>query len=146
MAIVPALLKCQKSTLNQLLESNLVPVPAQALPKASSDSNIPKQHASADHNVPYHQRAPVEVANRLKEAIIFTVTPSPIISNEKNSMVDKAWKLAFGAPDCSQAVVGTHIGTPSVCQLLGGPSHKIDPQTQDALSVVMLFNALLLVL
>jgi hypothetical protein len=31
------------------------------------------------------------------EAIVFTKTPWPIISNEKYSMVDEAWQLALEA-------------------------------------------------
>ena len=85
-AIAPRLLKCQKSVINISRESDVV----QALP-------LPK--ASGDHNVPQHQKATFEVAKRFMEAIVFTKTPWPIISDEKYSMVDEAWKLAIEAQD-----------------------------------------------
>jgi len=43
------------------------------------------------------KRLHLEVAKRFMEAIVFTMTPWPIISDEKYSMVDKAWKLAIQA-------------------------------------------------
>jgi len=79
--------------------------------------------------------ATFEVAKRFMEAIIFTKTPWPMISDEKYSMVDKAWKLAIEAQDCQRALAGAPVGTPSVCQLPGGPSLEIDPQTWEAVSV-----------
>jgi len=62
-------------------------------------------------------------------AIVFTMTPWPILSDDKYSMVEEAWKLAIEAKDCQRALAGAPVGTPSVCQLPGGPSLKIDPQT-----------------
>jgi len=50
-------------------------------------------------------------------------------------MVDEAWKLAIEAQDRQWALADAPVGTPSVCQLPGGPSPKIDPQTQEAVSV-----------
>jgi hypothetical protein len=44
-------------------------------------------------------------------------------------MVDEAWKLAIEAQHHQQPLAGTPVGTPSVCELPGGPSLKIDPQT-----------------
>jgi len=61
------------------------------------------------------------------EAIVFTKIPWPILSNNKYSMVEEAWKLAIEALDCQQELAGAPVGTPSVCQLPGGPSLKIDP-------------------
>jgi len=60
---------------------------------------------------------------------VFTNNPWPIISDDKYSMVEKASKLAIDAQDCQRALAGAPVGTPSVCQLPGGPSRKIDPQT-----------------
>ena len=69
-AMAPPLLKRQKSVINISRESDVV----QALP-------LPK--ASGDHNIPQHQKATFEVAKRFMEAIVFTKTPWPIISDEK---------------------------------------------------------------
>jgi hypothetical protein len=44
-------------------------------------------------------------------------------------MVDARWQLAIAAQDCEYAVAGVPVGTPSVCQLPGGSSLKINPQT-----------------
>jgi hypothetical protein len=101
-AIAPPLLKRQKSVINISRESDVV----QALP-------LPK--ASGDHNVPQHQKATFEVAKRFMEAIVFTKTPWPIISDEKYSMVDEAWKLAIEAQDRQRALAGAPVGAPSVC-------------------------------
>ena len=57
------------------------------------------------------------------------MTPWPIIYDEKYSMVEEDWKLLIEAQDCQRALAGASVGTPSVCQLPGGPSLKIDPQT-----------------
>ena len=73
------------------------------------------------------------------EAIVFTKTPWPIISDEKYWMVDEAWKLAIEAQDRQRALAGAPVGTPSVCQLPGGPSLKIDPQTREAVCVYPVF-------
>jgi len=73
------------------------------------------------------------------EAIVFTNTPWPIISDEKYSMVDEAWKLAIEVQDCQRALAGAPVGTQSVCQLPGGPSLEIDPQTREAVSVYSVF-------
>jgi len=50
-------------------------------------------------------------------------------------MVEEAWKLAIDAQDRQRALAGAPVGTPSVCQLPGGPSLKIDPQTREAASL-----------
>jgi hypothetical protein len=68
------------------------------------------------------------------EAIVFTKTPWPILSDDKYSMVEEAWKLAIEAQDRQRALAGAPPGTPSVCQLPSGPSLKIDPQTREAVS------------
>jgi len=127
-AMVPPLLKRQKSTINISRESDIVQ--ALPLPKVGGDQNVLQQKPSGgDHNVPQHQKATFEVVKRFMEAIIFTKTPWPIISDEKYSMVDEAWQLAIEAQDRQRALAGAPVGAPSVCQLPGGPSLKIDPQT-----------------
>jgi len=55
-----------------------------------------------------------EVAKLFLEAIVFTKTPWPIISDEKYWLVDEAWKLAIEAQDRQWAVAGGPVGTPSV--------------------------------
>jgi hypothetical protein len=68
------------------------------------------------------------------EAIVFTNTPWPILSDDKYFMVEEAWKLAILAQDRQRALAGTAPGTPSVYQLPSGPSRKIDPHTREAVS------------
>jgi len=69
------------------------------------------------------------------EAIVFTKDPWPIFSDDKYSMVEEAWKLVIEAQDRQRALAGAPVGSPSVCQLPGGPSLKIDPQTPEAVSL-----------
>jgi len=77
------------------------------------------------------------------EAIVFTKTPWPIISDEKYWFVDDAWKLTIEAQSRQQVLAGASVGTPSVSQLLGGPFLKIDLQTQEAVSVYSVFCSLI---
>jgi len=124
-AIAPPLRKRQKSAINISHKSDIVQ--ALPLPKAGGDQNVPQQKPSGgDHNVPQHKKATFEVVKRFMEAIVFTKTPWPIISDEKDSMVDEAWQLTIEAQDRQQALAGTPVGAPSVCQLPGGLSLKID--------------------
>jgi hypothetical protein len=84
----------------------------------------------------------LEVAKRFLEAIVFTKTPWPILSNDKYSTVEEAWKLTIEAQDRQRALAGAPAGTPSVCQLPSSPFLKIDPQTREAVSIgfcLMLF-------
>jgi hypothetical protein len=74
-AMAPPLLKCQKSTIQILRESDIVPAQALPLPKAGGDQNVLQPKAVGDHNVPQHQKATFEVAKRFMEAIVFTKTP-----------------------------------------------------------------------
>jgi len=137
-AMAPPLLKRQKSTINISRESDIVQ--ALPLPKAGGDHNMPQQKpGGGDHNVPQHQKATYEVAKRFMEAIVFTKTPWPIISDEKYLMVDETWQLAIEAQDRQRALAGAPVGAPSLCQLPGGPSLKIDPQTRGAVSVYSVF-------
>jgi hypothetical protein len=73
------------------------------------------------------------------EAIVFTKTPWPIMSDEKYSMVDEAWTLAIEAQDRQRTLAGASVGTPSVSQLPGGASLKIDPQSREAGNVYSVF-------
>jgi len=144
-AMAPPLLKRQKSSLlNKLFESDCAPsARALVLPNMSSgDQNIPQPKASSDQNLPQHQKGTFEVAKRFMEAMVFTKNPWPIISDDKNSMVEEAWKLAIEAQDRQRALAGAPVGTPSVCQLPAGPCLKIDLQTRQAVSLefcLMLF-------
>jgi len=127
-AMVQPLLNRQKSNINISRESDIVQ--ALPLPKAGGDQNLPPQKpGGGDHNVPQHQKATFEIVKRFMEAIVLTKTPWPISSDEKYSMVDEAWQLAIEAQDRQRALAGAPVGAPSVCQLPGGPSLKIDPQT-----------------
>ena len=134
-AMSPPLLQRQKSTINILCESENVSAQALPLPKAGGDYSVPQPKAGGDHNIPQHQKATFEVAKQFMEAIVFTKTPWPIISDEMYSMVDKTWQLAIEAQDRQRALAGA----PSVCQLPSGPSLKIDPQTPEAVSVYSVF-------
>jgi len=77
------------------------------------------------------------------EAIVFTKTPWPILSNAKYSIVGEAWKLAIEAQDRQQALKGAPVGTPSGCQLPGSRSLEIDLETHKAvrlwLCVILLY-------
>ena len=138
-AIAPPLLKHQKSTINIICQSDIVPAHALPLPRVGGDQSVPQPKAGGDHNVPQHQKATFEVAKGFMEAIVFTKTLWPIISDEKYLMVDDAWQLAIEDQDRQQAFPGAPVGTPSVCQLPDGPTVKIDPQTQKAESVYSVF-------
>jgi len=133
----PPLLKRQKWTLlNNLSESDGAPS-TQALPprNSSGDQNVPQPNASADQNFPQHQKATFGVAKRFMEAIVFTKTPWPVLSNDKYSMVEEAWKLAIEAQDYQRALAGAPEGTLSVSQLPGGPSLNIDLYRRAAVSI-----------
>jgi len=73
------------------------------------------------------------------KAIVFPETPLPIISDEKYTMVDKAWHLAIEAQDQQRASAGAPVGAPSVRQSPGGPCLTMDPQTREAISVYFVF-------
>jgi hypothetical protein len=109
------------------------------LPKAGGTQNVPQPKAGGDPNVQKHQKATFEVAKQFMEAIVFTKTPWPIISDVKYSMVDEAWKVPIEAQDPQRALAGALEGAPSVCQLPGGLSFTIDPQIREAVSVYSVF-------
>jgi hypothetical protein len=124
--MAPPLLKRQKSTINISCKSDIVQ--ALPLPTAGGDHNMSQQKpGGGDHNVPQHQKATFAVAKRFMQAILFTKTTRPIISDEKYSMIDEAWQLAIEAQDRQRALAGAPVCAPSVCQLPGGASLKIDP-------------------
>jgi hypothetical protein len=126
------------STMNKSRESDIVQ--ALPLPKPGGDHNMPQQKPGGGvHNIPQHQNATFEVAKRFMEEIVFTKTPWPIISDEKYSMVDKPWQLAIDAQDRQRALVVALVGAPSMWQLHGGPSLKIDPQTREAVTIYSVF-------
>jgi len=136
-AQAPRLLKCQKSAIDISCKSDVVqPL---LLPKAGGDNKVSQPKAGGDHNIPPHQMATFEVAKLLMKTIVFTRTPWSIISDEKYSMVGESWKLVIGAQYCQWALAGAPVGTPSVCQLPGGPSHIIDPKTRVAVRVYSIF-------
>jgi hypothetical protein len=94
------LLKRQKSSLlNTLSESDRAPsARALVFPNMSSgDWNSPQPKARCDQNVPRHQNGTFDVAKKLMEASVFTKTPCPILTDEKYSMVEEAWKLVIEA-------------------------------------------------
>jgi len=74
------------------------------------------------------------VVKRFMEAIVFTQTPWPIISDDNYSMDEEASKLAIEGQDWQQALAGAPADTPLVCQLPSSPSLKINLQTQEAVS------------
>jgi len=84
-AMAPTLLKRQKlSFFNNLSMSNHAPS-TQALPlrKSSGEQIVPQPKAYAGQNVLQYQKATFEVAKYFMKAIIFTMTPWPMISDEK---------------------------------------------------------------
>ena len=134
-AMAPSQLKRQKSSLlNKLSESDSAPSAwALVLPNQSSgDQNSPQPKASSNQNVPQHQKAPFEVAKWFMEAIVFAKILWPIFSDDTYSMAEEAWKLAIESQDHQRALAGAPVGIPSVCQLPGGSSLKMHPQTWEA--------------
>jgi hypothetical protein len=79
--------------------------------------------------------ATIEIAKRLMETIIFTTYTWPILSDDKYSMVEQAWKLAIEAQDRQWASACAHIDISSMCQLPGGRSLPKDPQTRKGASL-----------
>lgn len=69
------------------------------------------------------------------EAVVFTETLWGIISNDKYSMVEHALQLAIDAQDSQQALARTPVGIPSVRQLPGSPSLKLDLQTRESVTL-----------
>jgi hypothetical protein len=65
------------------------------------------------------------------------MNPWPIISSRKYSMIDEDWKLAVEAQNHQQALAGVSVHTPSLCQLPSSPSPIVDPQSRQAVSVIV---------
>jgi len=82
----------QSSLLKRVSQSNRGPsARALVLPKKSSgDQNISQPKASSDQNIHQHQKATLEVAKWFMEAIVFTMTPWPILSDLNYSIVEEA--------------------------------------------------------
>jgi hypothetical protein len=74
---------------NKLSEFDHLPF-TQALPlhKSSRDQNVPQSQAGAYQNVSPHQQVNIVVAKWFMEAIVFTKTPGPVLSNIKYNMVE----------------------------------------------------------
>jgi hypothetical protein len=103
--------------------------------KSSGEQNIPQPKACSDQNVCQHQKDTFEIAKRFMEKIIFRKPPWPILSDDKYWMVVEALKVVIEAQDGQRVLAGSPVCTPSVCQLLGSPSLKIDPQTRQTVSL-----------
>jgi hypothetical protein len=69
------------------------------------------------------------------EAIVYTIMPWAILSDDKYLIVEEGWKPAIEAQDRQRALAGAPVGTPNVCQLPGGLSLKTDPETGEAFSL-----------
>ena len=100
------------------------------LPKFSGGRNDPQYKASGDQNIPQYQKSTCELMHRFMKAIILRMSTKPILSDDKYSMVEEAWRLAIEAQNCQHAIAWAPVDSPSVCQLPSGPFPNIDPQTQ----------------
>jgi hypothetical protein len=67
-AMAPPLFKRQKSTINIVLESDIVHAQVLPLPKAGGDHIVPQPKTGGDHNIPQHQTATFEVVKLFMEA------------------------------------------------------------------------------
>jgi hypothetical protein len=94
-SMVPLQLKHPKSALlNKSSDCAHAPSALALLqPKTSGDQNTPQTKTSADQNVPLYQNVSFEVVKRFIKAIVFTMTPWQILSDDMYSMVGEAWKL-----------------------------------------------------
>ena len=132
-------LKHQMSTLlHKISESDDAPS-TQVLPlcKSIGDNNVQQPKASTDQNVPHHQKDTSEIPKGFMRAIVCTKTSGPIFSDDKYSMVEAVWKFANESQDHQWAMAGAPVGIPSVCQLTGGSSLTIDPQTRVAICLTL---------
>jgi len=91
--------------------------------------------AFRDRIVPEHSKATFPAAKRCLKAKEFTKTLRAIISIDTYSIVDEAWKLAIEAQYHQRVLASPAAGAPLVCQLPGGPSLQIDPQTLESVCV-----------
>jgi len=136
-AIAPPILKCQKSTLlNKLWESDcgsrtqICP-----LPRSSGEQNHSRPKAGGDRIVPHYQTATFEIAKCFMEAVLVTMTPLALFSDEKWQMVEEAWKLPINAQNRQQELAGTSVGSPSVSEVPSGPSLSINMRTWEDVSL-----------
>jgi hypothetical protein len=58
-----------------------------------------------------------------------------MISMDTCSIFDEAWKQAIEAQYPWRAFASPAVGAPLVCQLPGGPSLQLDPQTLESVGV-----------
>lgn len=89
-------------------------------------------NGSSDQNISKDPKATVELAKTFMEATVFTMNPSPILSNDMHWMVEEAWKQAVEYQDHQRALEGVPVDAPSVYQMSGGPTLKINWQTWQA--------------
>jgi len=125
--MAPPPLKCQKSALLYKL-SKCDPAPSTQVllqPKSSGEQNAPQPKPSADQNIPQHQMATLEVLKRFMEAIVFTRTTWPILSDIQYSMVEHTGNVTIGAQKHQQVIARAAVGTQSVSQLLCGSYRTI---------------------
>jgi len=66
-----------------------------------------------------------------------------MISDKKDLIVDKYWKLAIDGRDRQRMLVAAPVGPPSVCNLPSSPSLKIYLQTQDVVNGILFYTPLL---
>jgi len=105
-AMTPALLKHQKSTLlNKLSDSHHTPW-SKALPlhMSSADQNVPQPKTSAAQNVPQQQTATFEIAKRFREEIVFTKTPWLILS-----ITSTRWLKKLGNSPLKLRTISGHL-------------------------------------
>jgi len=126
--MAPLLLKRQMSTLlNKLsLSDSALSTQALLLSESCREEHVQQSKASGDWNVPQHHMALFEVLILFMQENVFTRIEWPILSDDKYSMYEAAWKLAIQAQDLQWALAGASVGTPSGCQLLSGPFPKIN--------------------
>jgi hypothetical protein len=124
-----------KVNFKQHSESDVVPSQSLPLPNAGGEKIVPQLKAGGDHNIPNHQMATVNMANLVLVVNKFTMSPWQIIPDEKYSMVDQTLQPGIEAQNRQRALAGAPVDTPSVCQLPGDPSLKIDRQTPEAVSL-----------
>jgi len=142
-AIGPPLLKHPGSTINISRESDVIPTQALPHPITGGDQSLPQPKASGDYNIPEHQQGTFVVAKQFRQAFEFKQTPWGLIYNEEYSMVDEAWKLVIQTQDHQKPFAGAPVGTPSGCQLRGGPPVQIDLQTREAVNNYSVFGFLI---
>lgn len=105
--------KCQNShILNKLSKSDCTRlIQILLLPKSSGDQNAPQSKASSFQYIPQHQKTTFMLVHIFMEAIVFTQTSWPIISNNKYLIITEALKQAIQAQNHQWALAGDFVGT-----------------------------------